>query len=77
MLKEGNFDGLLIRELIKDPHFQDSMNKTETDAWSLVLRNFLRNYKANNYFELVKNMQFTFCQLGCKMNVIIHYLHKI
>ena len=43
-LKEGIFDLLQIRELMKDLHFQNSINTAEADAqstFSLVERNFL------------------------------------
>ena len=69
-LKADIFDGLQIRKLMKDPQFQDSVNSAKADAWSLftlVVRNYLGNYTADNYFELVKSMLLCFCQLGCKI----------
>ena len=70
-LTAGIFDGLQIKKLMKDSHFQDSMNNAEADEWpllTLIVRNFFRNYKADNYFELVKII-LSFCQLGCKMSI--------
>lgn len=78
-LKAGIFDGPQIREVMKDSHFQDSMNNAEADAWSsftLVVRNFLGNHKADNYSELVENMLSSFRQLGCIMSIKVHYLHS-
>jgi len=33
-LKAGIFDGLQIRQLIRDPEFENSMNKVELDTWN-------------------------------------------
>ncbi|KAI6647435.1 hypothetical protein LOD99_12431 [Oopsacas minuta] len=55
------------------------MNDTESGAWStfvLVTQNFLSNYKAENYAELVGNMLSKFNNLGCKMSIKVHYLHN-
>ena len=68
-LQSDIFDWLKIREHMKDPHFPDSMNNAKTDSWSsftLVVSNFLRNYKANNYSELVEGMQSSFKNLAEK-----------
>jgi len=43
-LKVGIFDGPQIRQLIRDPEFENSMKKVELDAWNafvLVVQNFL------------------------------------
>ena len=51
------------KEPMKDLYFQDSMNNIEADAWSsfiLVVRNFQRKYKANNYFEQVESLLSSF-----------------
>ena len=54
---------MLKVELMKDLHIQDSMKNTEVDeqsSFTLVVSNFLRNYKADNSSELVKNMLYSF-----------------
>ena len=71
-LKTGVFDGPQIRQLIREPEFENSMTKVELDAWKafvLVVKNFLGNNKARNYAELVNNMLTAFRNLGCNMNV--------
>ena len=76
-LKAGIFDGPQIRQLIRDPEFENSMNKVELEAWKafvLVVKNFLGNNKARNYAELVNNMLTIFRNLGCNISVKIHYL---
>ena len=55
-LKAGIFDGPQIRQLIRDPEFENSMNEVELEAWKafvLVVKNFLGNNVAKNYTELV------------------------
>ncbi len=76
-LKAGIFDSPQIRQLIRDPEFENSMNEVELEAWKafvLVVKNFLGNNKARNYAELVNNMLTAFRNLGCNMSVKMHYL---
>ena len=76
-LKAGIFDGPQIRQLIRDPEFENSMNEVELEAWKalvLVVKNLLGNNKARNYAELVNNMLTAFRNLSCNMSVRIHYL---
>ena len=76
-LKAGIFDGPQIRQLIRDPEFENSMNEVELEAWKafvLVVKNFLGNNKARNYAELVNNMLTAFRNLGCNMSVKMNYL---
>ena len=71
-MKAGIFDGLQIRQLIRDPEFENSMNEVELEAWKafvLVVKNFLGN--SRNYAELVNNMLTAFRNLGCNK---MHYL---
>ena len=76
-LKAGIFDGPQIRQLIRDRNFEESMNRTELEAWSsfvLVVKNFLGNNKALNYADLVSNMLIAFKNRGCNMSIKMHYL---
>ena len=76
-LKAGIFDGPQIRQLIRDPEFEISINEEELEAWKtffLVVKNFVSNNEARNYTELVNNMLTAFRNLGCNMSVKIHYL---
>ena len=75
-LKAGIFVGPQIRQLIRDPEFENSMNEVEPEAWKafvLVMKNFLGNNKARNYAELV-NMLTAFRNLGYNTSVKMHYL---
>lgn len=76
-LKAGIFDGPQIRQLIRDPEFENSMKEVELEAWKafvLVVKNFLGNKKARNYAELVTNMMTAYRNLGCNMSIKMHYL---
>ena len=46
--KAGIFDGPQIRQLIRDPEFENSMNEVELEAWKafvVVVKNFRDNKK--------------------------------
>ena len=76
-LNAGIFNGPQIRQLIRDPEFENSMNEVELEAWKpfvLVVKNFLGNNKAWNYAGIVNNMLTAFRNLGCNMSVKMHYL---
>ena len=76
-LKTGIFDGPQIRQHIRDPEFENSMNEVELEAWKafvLVVKNFLGNNKARNSAELLNNMLTAFKNLACNMSVKMHYL---
>ena len=76
-LKAGIFDGPQIRQLIRDPEYENSMNEEELEAWKafvLVVKNFLGNNKDRNYAELVNNMLNVFRNLGSNMSVKMLYL---
>ena len=77
-LKAGIFDGPQIRQLVRDPEFENSMTEVEQETWKvfvLVINNFLGNNKARNYAEIVMLIMLTaFRNLGCNMSVKMHYL---
>ncbi|XP_027233923.2 uncharacterized protein [Penaeus vannamei] len=76
-LEAGSFDGRQLRQLIRDPEFENSMNEVELITWKafvLVVKNFLGNNRARNYFELVNDMIVAFKHLGCIMSIKMHYL---
>ena len=76
-LKVGIFDSPQIRQLIRDPEFENSMNEVELKAWKafvLVVKNFLGNNNARSYTELVNIILTAFRNLGCNMSLKMHYL---
>ena len=53
------------------------MTELEFSAWNsfgLVVKNFLGNFKAENYKELVENKLSNFRDIGANMSIKIHYL---
>ena len=55
------------------------MNIAEEDIWSsliLVIRNFLGNYKVDNFSEQVESMLSSFHQLSCKISIKVYSLHS-
>ena len=53
------------------------MTKLELEVWKafvMVVKNFLGNNKSSNYEELITNMLYAFKNLGCNMNIKMHYL---
>ena len=74
-LKTGIFDGPQIRQLIRGPELENSMNEVKLESWKafvLVEKNFHGNNKARNYAELVNNMLTAFRTLGCNISVKMH-----
>lgn len=52
-LKAGIFDESQVRKFINDHNFIDSVNTTESTSWSFCVENFLSNFRADNYSEIV------------------------
>ena len=68
-----------IRQLMGDQKLCDSMNEVELAAWLSfveVVKNFLGNYRADNYKEIVNNMLGNFRILGINMTIKVHFLHS-
>ena len=62
-----------------DQKFCGYMNEVELAAWlSLVdvVKNFLGNYRADNYKEIVNNMLANLRILGINMSIKVHFLHS-
>lgn len=77
--KEGVFDGPQIRKMLRDDNFISNMNQVEKAAWLSfkdVTQNFLGNKKSPRYEEIVAKMVEEFRNLGCLMNLKIHFLHS-
>lgn len=76
-LTEGIFVGPQIREVMKDEEFTSKLATVEFQAWNAfkdVVNNFLGNFKADSYKNLVENMVAKFRALGCRMSVKLHFL---
>ena len=78
-LNAGIFDGPQIRKLLNGDKFTDSMNNREQAAWisfKEVIKNFLGNFKSNNYKKIVINMLQKFQEQGCRMGTKLDFLHS-
>ena len=78
-LKAGIFDGPKILQLMRDQKFCDSMGEMELAVWLSfieVAKNFLGNYRAENYKEIVNNILGNFRILGISMSIKVHFLHS-
>ena len=78
-IKEGIYVGPQIRELLRDEQFDSIICGREKAAWNavrLVVKNFLGNFKAENYRELVDNLLYSYNNLGCNMSLKMHFLHS-
>ena len=63
---------------MNDNNFETSMVDIELNAWqsfAQVAKNFLGNYRAENFAELVNSMLTHFQVLVTNMSIKIHYLH--
>lgn len=75
----GIFVGPQVRELQNDSRFDATLNATERNAWQafgMVCANFLGNYRAPNYREIVADLLETYRRMGCKMSLKLHFLHS-
>ena len=78
--KAGIFDGPQIRTLLRNQYFVTTMTAVEARAWkafSKVVHNFLGNKRVDNYIELGEELLLSLQDLGCRMNIKVHYLHLI
>ena len=69
-LQKGAFVGPQIRRLFRDVMFNSVLQgyeKKASDAFRLVLTNFLGNIRAENYKELIEDMLSLYHKLGCSM----------
>ena len=55
------------------------MTEAEARGWtafSNATQNFPGNEKADNYEEIVEELSVSLRDLGCRMSIKIHYLHR-
>ena len=78
-LKSGISDGPQIRELVKDPIFDEVLSEAElTGGQSLksVVTNFLGNQRSAEYRKEIEELLKRFRQLGTQMSVTLHFLRS-
>jgi len=78
-IKEGIFIEPQIRELTRDKQFNEGLNETERNArlsFKRIYKDFLGNYKAANYQEVVQDLLTSYKAMGCNMSLKIHFLES-
>ncbi|KAJ4439600.1 hypothetical protein ANN_07728 [Periplaneta americana] len=78
-VKESIFVGQQIRELVKDPAFDQVLAGKGKEVWEAfkgVIHGFLGNKRDDSYTQLVTVLLQKYHQLGCKMSLKIHFLHS-
>ena len=78
-IKEGVFIRPQIRELIKDPFFEETLKTSEKAAWNAfksVTQNFLGNHRSPDYEQTIETLLHTYNVMGCNMSLKIHFLHS-
>lgn len=76
---EGILIGPQIRILTQDAVFDSKLSPIEKRAWIAikgVIHNFLGNYRAPNYKEIVQEMLDAFDEMGVSMSLKIHFLNS-
>ena len=77
-LKEGIFDGPQICTLFQEKNFTTHMNytgKAAQQSLKNVSQKFWGNEKRDDYQNLVKDLLKNFKELGCLMNLKLHFLY--
>jgi hypothetical protein len=78
-LKAGIFVGPQIRELLKDPIFENKLVDAQIHAWfafKAIVQGFLGNFRSPQYKQIVQDTIDNFHQLGCRMSVKMHFLNS-
>ena len=78
-VKGAIFTGPHIRQMLGSKELQGKMTALERDAWQSfrnVVHGFLGRNKADNYEDLVETLLQTYCKLGSRMSLKMHYLHS-
>ena len=78
-VKGGIFTEPQIWQMLGSKELEDKMTTLERDAWQSfrnVVHGFLGRNKANNYEDCVETLLQTYCKLGCRMSLKMHYLHS-
>ena len=76
-LKVGIFDYPQIRELMKDPMFDEARSEAElSDRQSLksVVTNFLGNHRSAEYKKEIEELLKSFYQFSAWMSIKLHFL---
>ena len=77
-VKGGIFTGPQILQMLDSKELEDNRTALERDAWQSfrnIVHGFLGRNKADNFEDLVETLLLTYCKLGSRMSLKMHYLH--
>ena len=77
-VKGDIFTGPQTRQMLDSKELEGKMTALERDAWQSfrnVVHGFLGRNKADNFEDLVETLLQTYCKLGSRMSLKMHYLH--
>jgi len=78
-IKNGILIGPQIRELMQDKQFDQDLNETERNAWlsfQRICKDILRNHKAANYQDVVRDLSTSYNATGCNTSLKFHFLES-
>ena len=78
-VKGGIFTGPQIRQTLGSKELKDKMTALERDVWQSfrnVVHGFLGRNKADNHEDSVETLLQTYCKLGSRMSIKMHYLNS-
>ena len=78
-VRGGIFTGPQIQQMLDSKTLEDKMTDLEKDAWQSfrnVVHSFLGRNKADNYEDSEKILLQTYCNLGSRMSLKMHYQHS-
>ncbi|KAL6464577.1 hypothetical protein MHYP_G00268940 [Metynnis hypsauchen] len=77
-IKEGIFVGPQMRHVMSDKRFEELLVGQEKIAWKAFkdVDNFLGNYRAPNYAEVVDKLLCAYQNMKCNMSLKIHFHHS-
>ena len=64
---------------MQDRQFDKDLNETERNAslsFKRIFKDFLGNYKAANYQDIVQDLLTSYKAMGCNVSVKIHFLES-
>ena len=71
-LQTGIFDGLQIRELMKEPMLDETLREAELSTGQ-SLKSVVTNHWSAEYEKEIEELQKSFCKLGARMSVKVHF----
>lgn len=78
-IRAGVFTGPQVNTMLESSSLPPCMSQTQLAAWrsiNSVRKNFLGNYRAPNYEELINGLICNFQNIGARMSLKLHMFHS-